>query len=244
MTTTYQEPNALGRATLQPSRAKSAVRTAIHLLSYYFILKRRRAAQTRVAGFRLIVPPTVFHPRYFLTSAFFAQFVSKLDLSGKKSPTWGRDRASLRSRPRRREGQPYSHSTSTQTPRRPQPKTHTLTALVVQSARWAQTCCRPLCRARCLMLFCQVLPRSPANPATWPTALGPLVQTIGISRCCSLRLGKGSRPMAACTCSSPRIPISTYSEPLLAAQALSRVLVAQRSILIESFLIYKLTIKV
>jgi SAM-dependent methyltransferase len=84
VTTTYQEPNALGRATLQPSRAKSAVRTAIHLLSYYFILKRRRAAQTRVAGFRLIVPPTVFHPRYFLTSAFFAQFVSKLDLSGKR----------------------------------------------------------------------------------------------------------------------------------------------------------------
>jgi release factor glutamine methyltransferase len=84
VTTTYQEPNALGRATLQPSRAKSVVRTAIHLLSYYFILKRRRAAQTRVAGFRLIVPPTVFHPRYFLTSAFFAQFVSKLDLSGKR----------------------------------------------------------------------------------------------------------------------------------------------------------------
>jgi release factor glutamine methyltransferase len=84
VTTTYQEPNALGRATLQPSRAKSVVRAAIHLLSYYFILKRRRAAQARVAGFRLIVRPTVFHPRYFLTSAFFAQFVSKLDLSGKK----------------------------------------------------------------------------------------------------------------------------------------------------------------
>ena len=46
-------------------------------------------------------------------------------------------------------------------------------------------------------------PRSPANPATWPTALGTLVQTIVISRCCSLRLGKGSRPKAACTCSSP-----------------------------------------
>jgi hypothetical protein len=84
VTTIYQEPNALGRATLQPSRAKSVVRTAIHLLSYYFILKRRRAAQTRVAGIRLIVQPTVFHTRYFLTSAFFAQFVSKLDLSGKR----------------------------------------------------------------------------------------------------------------------------------------------------------------
>ena len=207
MTTTYQEPNALGRATLQPSRAKSVVRTAIHLLSYYFILKRRRAAQARVAGFRLIVRPTVFHPRYFLTSAFFAQFVSKLDLSGKKVADVGTGSGILALAAAQGERQPYSHSTSTQTPRRPQPKMLTLTALVVPSARWAQTCCRPLDRARCLTLFCQVLPRSPANPATWPTALGTLVQTIGTSRCCSLRLGKGLLPMAACTSSSPRIPI-------------------------------------
>ena len=84
MTTTYQEPNALGRVTLQPSRVKSVMRTAIHLLSYYFVLKRRSTARARVAGFRLIVRPTVFHPRYFLTSAFFAHFVSKLDLAGKR----------------------------------------------------------------------------------------------------------------------------------------------------------------
>ena len=44
------------------------------------------AGDTRanVAGFRLIVRPMVFHPRYFLTSAFFARFLLKLDLSGKR----------------------------------------------------------------------------------------------------------------------------------------------------------------
>jgi release factor glutamine methyltransferase len=30
------------------------------------------------------VPPTVFHPRYFLTSKFFAEFISDLDLVGKR----------------------------------------------------------------------------------------------------------------------------------------------------------------
>jgi methylase of polypeptide subunit release factors len=32
----------------------------------------------------LIVPPTVFHPRFFLTSEFFADFISRLDLLGKR----------------------------------------------------------------------------------------------------------------------------------------------------------------
>lgn len=35
-------------------------------------------------GFRLMVRPTVFHPRYFLTSKFFANFLSKVDLVGKR----------------------------------------------------------------------------------------------------------------------------------------------------------------
>jgi release factor glutamine methyltransferase len=37
----------------------------------------------RAAGFRLVLRPTVFHPRYFLTSEFFAGFIDKLDLKGK-----------------------------------------------------------------------------------------------------------------------------------------------------------------
>jgi release factor glutamine methyltransferase len=38
----------------------------------------------RVAGFRLSVRPTVFHPRYFLSSKFFANFLLDIDLAGKR----------------------------------------------------------------------------------------------------------------------------------------------------------------
>ena len=38
---------------------------------------------TRAAGFRLRVRPTVFHPRFFLSSEYFAKFLDGLDLSGK-----------------------------------------------------------------------------------------------------------------------------------------------------------------
>jgi methylase of polypeptide subunit release factors len=37
----------------------------------------------RAAGFRLAVYPTVFHPKLFLTSEFFARFLSTIDLAGK-----------------------------------------------------------------------------------------------------------------------------------------------------------------
>ena len=84
MTTTYDGPNALGRATLRPTRSRRILRVFIHFFSYHFILNRRRTTHTHVAGFRLIVRPMVFHPRYFLTSAFFARFLLKLDLSGKR----------------------------------------------------------------------------------------------------------------------------------------------------------------
>jgi HemK-related putative methylase len=57
---------------------------AVHFLSYQFILSRRRTTISRVAGLRLKVPPTVFHPRYFLTSEFFAAFIAGLDLAGKR----------------------------------------------------------------------------------------------------------------------------------------------------------------
>ncbi len=38
----------------------------------------------QAAGFRLAVYPTVFHPKLFLTSEFFAQFLSTIDLEGKR----------------------------------------------------------------------------------------------------------------------------------------------------------------
>ena len=81
---TIKDVNALERATLPPSRSKQLLRKAIHLLSYHFILKRRRTTVARVAGFRLTVRPTVFHPQYFFTSEFFANFLSDINLTGKR----------------------------------------------------------------------------------------------------------------------------------------------------------------
>ena len=82
MTTAYR--NALQRATPPRSRSKQLLRSTIHFLSYHFILKRRKTKVVRAAGFRLTVRPTVFHPRYFLTSEFFAKFLSGIDLVGKR----------------------------------------------------------------------------------------------------------------------------------------------------------------
>src|SRR5204862_4854132 len=60
------------------------LRHAIHSFSYKFLLTRSRTATTRAAGFRLSVRPTVFHPRFFVTSEFFASFIGGLDLRGKR----------------------------------------------------------------------------------------------------------------------------------------------------------------
>jgi release factor glutamine methyltransferase len=59
-------------------------RTVVHRLSYHFIYEASRTRTTRAAGFSMTVPPTVFHPRWFLTSEFFASFIGGLDLTGKR----------------------------------------------------------------------------------------------------------------------------------------------------------------
>jgi len=40
-------------------------RGIVHALSHRFILRRRTTTQSHAAGFRLLVPPTVFPPRIF-----------------------------------------------------------------------------------------------------------------------------------------------------------------------------------
>lgn len=55
----------------------------IFFFSYHLILSRRAIRTTRAAGFRLRVRPTVFHPRFFLSSEYFAEFIDGLDLKGK-----------------------------------------------------------------------------------------------------------------------------------------------------------------
>lgn len=72
----------LDRQTVPHGRWRRQLRKAIHFFSYHLILKRRTTRVTQAAGFRLIVRPTVFHPRCFITSEFFASFIGRLDLSG------------------------------------------------------------------------------------------------------------------------------------------------------------------
>ncbi len=63
--------------------ARRLLRDAIHFFSYHFILARSSTRRARAAGFRFVVRPTVFHPRFFLTSEYFAAFIDRLDLKGK-----------------------------------------------------------------------------------------------------------------------------------------------------------------
>jgi release factor glutamine methyltransferase len=51
------------------------LRAFIHFFSYHLILSRRSTRVTQAAGFRLTVRPTVFHPRYFISSECFAEFI-------------------------------------------------------------------------------------------------------------------------------------------------------------------------
>jgi methylase of polypeptide subunit release factors len=59
-------------------------RKIVHALSYRFILQRGWTTTAKAADFHLVVPPTVFHPRLFITSEFFAKFIDRLDLSGQR----------------------------------------------------------------------------------------------------------------------------------------------------------------
>ena len=61
------------------SLARSLFRKLVHFFSFHFILNRAGTSTTTVSGLRLTVPPTVFHPKVFLTSKFFADFVQDLD---------------------------------------------------------------------------------------------------------------------------------------------------------------------
>ena len=63
--------------------ARRWLRGFIHFFSYHLILARQSTRKARAAGFELVVRPTVFHPRYFLTSEYFAGFIDRLDLKGK-----------------------------------------------------------------------------------------------------------------------------------------------------------------
>jgi methylase of polypeptide subunit release factors len=67
----------------QQGLLRRAFRAVVHFLSYRFILSRKDIRVTYAAGFRLTVRPTVFHPKFFISSEKFASFIDTLDLNGK-----------------------------------------------------------------------------------------------------------------------------------------------------------------
>jgi release factor glutamine methyltransferase len=82
----------LGRRATSHGPFRRCLRRLIHFLAYHLILARQRTRMTRAGGFRLVVHPTVFHPRYFLSSEYFAEFISHLraDGCGKRARQWCR----------------------------------------------------------------------------------------------------------------------------------------------------------
>jgi methylase of polypeptide subunit release factors len=60
------------------------MRAFIFLFSYHVVLSRKSIRTVQAGGFRLTVRPTVFHPRFFVSSERFATFIDGLDLRGKR----------------------------------------------------------------------------------------------------------------------------------------------------------------
>jgi release factor glutamine methyltransferase len=63
---------------------RRVMRAFIFLFSYHVVLSRKSIRTVEAAGFRLTVRPTVFHPRFFVSSERFATFIDGLDLKGKR----------------------------------------------------------------------------------------------------------------------------------------------------------------
>ena len=78
------ESCGLGRWKAPSGRFRRLFRHSVHYLSHKFILNRRSTRTVRAAGFRLVVYPTVFHPKLFLTSEFYARFLATTNLAGKR----------------------------------------------------------------------------------------------------------------------------------------------------------------
>jgi release factor glutamine methyltransferase len=53
------------------------------VLKYWLNQRSQKTVTTRVEGFELSVFPSVFHPRYFGSSAILARFICSLDVTGK-----------------------------------------------------------------------------------------------------------------------------------------------------------------
>jgi release factor glutamine methyltransferase len=81
---TIEDTYGLGRPQAPHGMIRRFIRGAIHFFSYNLFLRQQRTRFARAAGFRLVVRPTVFHPRYFLTSEYFASIIGRMDLAGRR----------------------------------------------------------------------------------------------------------------------------------------------------------------
>jgi release factor glutamine methyltransferase len=204
--------NGLGRAKLPLSRSKQLLREAIHFLSYHFILKRRRTTVARVAGFRLKVRPTVFHPRYFLTSKFFANFLADLDLNGKRVADVGTGSGILALAAARAGAatviaidiNPKAAETAAENARAN--GLGTRVSVVASNLLSALT---PLPMFDIILSSPPSFAGEPRDMADRAWYAGPIT---GILRHCSMRLATGSHPGAACMCCFRPIPIWNCSE--------------------------------
>jgi release factor glutamine methyltransferase len=62
---------------------RRAFRKFVHWASYTFILSSRRTRKVRMGDLKLLVPPSVFHPGIFVTSKIFANYLRCRDFRDK-----------------------------------------------------------------------------------------------------------------------------------------------------------------
>lgn len=84
MTSSRRDLNSRASSDSLRNRLVRLLGEVIHFFSYHLILSRRTTWMTRAAGMQFRVRPTVFHPRYFISSERFAEFIATLDLKGKR----------------------------------------------------------------------------------------------------------------------------------------------------------------